>query len=186
VIGPEDIDFWLTQRNWADRYGADVEAEFTDLFEAVLVTEGVDVGQAHLKAVAWAKAGQPKFITGVEETTLEAIRGLVSQSIKNGDSLGTLKKSIRDDQTFSAYRASMIGRTETTKALRTGKKEAASLQGRDEQLWQTNSPAACSECQANEDVGWISMDESFPNGDDVHPQCECSVTYRTAALHEED
>lgn len=185
MIGPEDIDHWLAQRNWADSYGADVEAELTDLFEVTLLQEGIEVGQAHLLAVEYAANRGSTLITGLEDTTRDNIRGLVAQTIKNGDSLGALKKSIRDDQTFSARRAETIARTETTKALRTGKKEAASQQGRDEQSWQTNSPDACSECQENADAGWLPMDEDFPNGEDVHPNCECAIQYRTAALNED-
>ena len=184
MISPDDVDRWLTGRTWGTRYGAAVEAELTGLLEAVLVSEAVPASQAHLIAVGYAKERSATLIAGVENTTKEAVRGLVSDTIAQGGTVQTLKQGLRAHG-FGPSRATTIARTETTKSLRVGKREAAQTQGKDMHLWQTNSPDACDDCKANEDVGWISMDEDFPNGDDVHPNCECAVQYRTAALHEE-
>jgi len=188
MIGPDDIDHWLSQRDWATLYGADVEAEFADLFHAVLVREGVADGQAHLLAAKYAEQRTGDLIRGLEDTTITNLRGLVSQAIGRGDSLGALKKAIREDQTFSPRRAETVARTETATALGQGKRAAAVDQGRDQKMWQAN-PDACADCQENETGDWLPIDESFPSGDDTipaHPNCECAVQYRTAALHEED
>ena len=185
MINEDEVERWLAGRTWGTRYGAVVEAELTDLLEAVLVDEAIPASQAHLIAVGYARERSTALIGGLENTTKEALRTLVSDTIAQGGTVQTLKKDL-EAHGFSASRATTIARTETTQSLRVGKREAAERQGRDEQLWQTNSADACPECIENEEAGWISMDESFPNGDDVHPNCSCAVQYRTAALHESD
>lgn len=185
MISPDDVAKWLAGRNWQARYGAETEAELTDLFEAVLVQGNVPVAQAHLRAVEYAATRSGALITGLEDTTREYVRDLVGSTIESGGTVKQLTSALSDGSVFSPARARTIARTETTKSLRTGKREIALDQGRDEQHWQTNGPDACPDCQANEDAGWISVDEDFPSGEDTHPSCECNITYRTAALHED-
>jgi len=186
LITPDDIDAWLAGRNWQARYGSDVEAELTDLFEAVLVQENVPLSQAHARAVEYAATRSGALITGLEDTTREGIREIVGSTIEQGGTVKELAKAITDGDTFSTSRAQTIARTETTKSLRTGKQEVAKEQGRDEKSWRTNGPDACDDCKANEDVGWIGIDEDFPSGEDPHPNDECVIEYRTAALHRGD
>jgi hypothetical protein len=185
-LNPNDVDAWLAARNWPNLYGAASEAELYELFNTVLVAGGLPVGKARLLADEYARNRSAALIKGLEDTTRAQVRELVAANIKSGAGIGDLTTNLREHSVFSQGRAQMIARTETTKSLRTGTKEAARYEGRDQKLWQTNGPGACDDCQANADADWVGIDDDFPSGEDVHPSCECDVQYRTAALHEGD
>ena len=50
-----------------------------------------------------------------------------------------------------------------------------------EKIWQTEDDP-CPTCEANASMGWILADQPFDSGDDTapaHPNCRCSVDYRS-------
>jgi uncharacterized protein with gpF-like domain len=188
MIQPQDIDYWLQQRNWQTLYGADVEAELTDLFEATLLQEAIPASQAHLLAVEYAQNRSASLIDSLKDTTRNSVRSLVAQTIKNGGTVQDLKAALQEGDVFGAPRARTIARTETAKSLGAGSHTAAISQGRDQKQWQASGDA-CEVCQENATGDWLDINDSFPSGDDTipaHPNCTCNVVYRTAALHEED
>ena len=114
--------------------------------------------------------------------------GIVSDSVRDGRSIGQTTTLIKDDFLFSRDRAKVIARTETARALGHGQKGAAEQQGRDEKRWSTSGDELVSdECRSNEDIGWLPIGDPFPGGVDTvpqHPNCRCVVVYRTKELHE--
>lgn len=81
-------------------------------------------------------------------------------------------------------RAQTVATTEVSGAYHDGGAAVVKLvpHTRDiEKIWQTEDDP-CPTCQANADMGWILADQPFDSGDDTapaHPNCRCSVDYRS-------
>jgi uncharacterized protein with gpF-like domain len=119
------------------------------------------------------------------EFTRTRVNILVSQAISEGSGLSSLQKSLREDIAFSPDRASVVARTETATALGQGHKQAAIIQGLGEKRWitQGDDDVDTGICDANARQGWVKTSDPFASGHDTipgHPNCRCTVLYRTA------
>ena len=84
---------------------------------------------------------QPHHTCGrlsVSATTRERVRELVTEALKNGDSLRTLKNALRQADIFSAGRAETIARTETSTAMGRASVQAYTSNGYEGKEWRTS------------------------------------------------
>lgn len=139
------------------------------------------------RAAAFARERAGELISDLSDATRERVQGLVAAALENGDSIQSLARALRTaDDLFGTQRSETIARTETAIALGVGQKQAASDMEQDEKAWRGGD---CDICQGNGDDGWLDIDDPFSSGDDTipaHPNCTCTVIYRTARLHEQD
>jgi SPP1 gp7 family putative phage head morphogenesis protein len=122
----------------------------------------------------------PNAEWAITDSTRDILNSTITDSIKNGDSVETLKQNIMDSTGFSEYRARMIARTETAYADQHGNlaayKESGVVTGKE---WVVGSEHDNDdECDDNADAGVIALDDDFPSGDDAppaHPNCACDI-----------
>lgn len=173
-IDPNDVDAFFDSGESLDQYVDDVQEELARTYELGAIRQGLPKSQAQLRATEYAKQHAAELIEGLDNTTRDTIKDLVSKTISDGESLQTLKKWITESGAFSKDRAYTIARTETATAHGQGSHEAAKMMGQDEKSWERNETEPDDECQDNEDAGWIDIDDTFPSGDDTipaHPNC---------------
>jgi len=183
--------------NWVEKYKDEVVEELTEAFMAsflVSLEPDVEVKQtiarANVQRIAaeWALLEAEEQLLSMSALTRTGVMQIVSDSVRDGRSIGQTTNLIKTDFLFSPDRARVIARTETARALGQGQKGAAVAQGRDEKRWTTSADDLVSdECRENEEAGWIATADAFPSGVDTvpqHPNCRCVVRYRTKEIHE--
>ncbi len=146
------------------------------------------VNQPHERAVDWARERAGDLITQIEDNTRGMLRSTVTQAIEEGWGASELADEIKDSAGFSEARAMTIARTELVSANRQGAisayRDSGVAYGKE---WLTaGDDLVEDDCQENEDAGPIGFDEEFPNGDDPHPNCRCSVIPVMEPLDEGD
>ncbi len=167
----------------------DVEAAFRargmEVAETLKVTADVSkvVDRA---AVEYAAKRAGDLIKDFAKTTPEMLRATVSQAIEEGWSAGRLRDVLRENYAFSPARALAIARTETAIARRRGGLETARQIGAEQKKWDIGGDNPCQDCLNNAAVGWIPIDEEFPEGDDPHPNCLDDIEYRMKPESEPD
>ena len=136
---------------------------------------------------AFDQYGKPTNIVGVAAQRMQLA---VARTIERGETLQTLRKNLETDIGFSPARAARIARTETARAIGTGKQNAALATNKDQKQWVTQGDDLVDfdgegPCVSNEAQGWIGIGQAFIGGDlPAHPNCRCTVIYRTKELHE--
>lgn len=147
------------------------------------------------RAVEWFTENGARLITQVNETTRFQIKRIVRKAIDEGWSYDRAARNIT--KRFSEFatgkpqlhidsRAHLVAVTESAMAYEAGAMEA----GRQmqavgivlEKKWSTTGDSRVSDgCLANEDQGWIDLDEPFESGHDAPPRfpgCRCAVLQR--------
>lgn len=129
----------------------------------------------------------------LDQTTTERTGNLIDQAFKDGIGYAALVLATRE--MFNGWGTGGVSRAETTAlmevsgAYHDGGRDVARDYPQDvEKLWEIEDDDACEECQANADMDWIPDDAPFDSGDfepPAHPNCRCSVSYRTAESEEE-
>lgn len=182
-IGDVDDYDW----NWERKYGKEVAAELEIAFHAALVDAGFIEGgtvTAQEMAAKYAKMRGTELLklTGdesVTKVTKKWIKGLVSQTIEQGESLQTLQKHLKTGFGFSKSRAETIARTETSIANGRATLTSYKNQGHEGKSWETaHDENVCEICRTGEADGKISVDKVFSNGKDTtpgHPRCRCTL-----------
>jgi len=150
-----------------------------------------DVGTANIafdlsnpRAVAWFSehAGSVKYIKGIQTTTQNQIKTILTHSIDTGQSYNKTAKIISEKFTgFSRQRAQTIAVHESAQAFESGG-YLAEQQMIDaglvlEKAWRDSGDELVTpECQENSDAGWLPFDGVFPSGH-LHPPrfpgCRC-------------
>jgi len=174
--------------DWWTKYSDEVIAELAEAAELAILDTFPEMGsEATRVAAEYARTRGAALLqlTGdinMVALTRRRVNEIVAQAIEQGDSLGTITKSLREDFAFSKERASVVARTETSTAQGQGAQRAAMSQGLTEKSWITQGDALVeAECEMNENVGWIQLSAIFPSGKDTipqHPNCRCTVLYR--------
>lgn len=171
---------------WWNRYGPEVTDEFEFVYNGTLADAGfVETPLLGAKELAerWARGRSAEMLqlTGrmnVVETTREWVKGLVGQTIEQGESLQTLTKNLRSGWGFSRSRAEMIARTETTNAITRGSLASYQSQGTEGVQWLAGGWNPCDICLANAGQEPIPVGSSFSSGHDgpaAHPNCQCTL-----------
>jgi len=182
--------------DWWAKYNDEVVEELTEAFTLVLVVEApvMPIPEVQRLAALFAEERGKKLLRidgdlNLERYTRNRVNGLVAETIREGESLGTLQRNLRRDVAFSRERARMVARTETSTALGNGQKTAAKSQGRTQKRWISQGDVGVSElCAINAAEGWIPIDAIFPSGDETipqHPNCRCTVLYRDTPISED-
>lgn len=200
-LGDIDTYDW----DWFEKYGDEVAEELAGAYETSLYEGFPDImeDQATRLSTQYAKerSGMLLQMNGrlsLAHAAKKRVGILVAETIASGDSLNTLRKKLEEDIGFSRSQAETVARTETSTAVGQGNKQAAVEDGRDEKRWMTQGDHLVSEstCKPNGKIGWIPIADAFPcsttgegnhqvvhAGHDTipaHPNCRCSVIYRTS------
>jgi len=183
--------------NWTEKYLDEVIEELTEAYITsfmVSLEPDVEIKQTISRdnmqriAAQWAILEAEEQLLSYSALTRQGVMQIVSDSVREGRSIGQTTNLIKNDFLFSPDRARVIARTETARALGQGQKGAAIAQGRDEKRWATSGDDLVSDdCRENENAGWIPTADAFPSGVDTvpqHPNCRCVVRYRTKELHD--
>jgi HK97 family phage portal protein len=176
--------------DWWGRYEQEVTDELIKAFNAAASASGAGTLVTLQEAAAeFARARAAELLrldgdANVVRFTRERVRKLVADNVAGDGNLSALVKSLREDVAFSKTRATTVARTETAISLGQGKRAVALEDGSNEKHWVTQGDENVDEiCQENEARGWISANDAFPSGHDTipaHPDCNCTVVYRTA------
>jgi Phage Mu protein F like protein len=134
---------------------------------------------ANTRAADYAKDRSAELIKDIDESTRNMLRSKIAAGLAAGDMREDIIDSIMDSDIFSEKRATLIADTEVAMAngqgALAGYKEAKAAGVKLKKQWIcTDDP--CDECQENEDIGDIDVEDSFPSGDDAevcHPSCRC-------------
>lgn len=147
------------------------------------------------RATAYSKAYGADQISGIDEESKAQIRRLVTEGVSVGESYDSIAKKIRQryrefaapaPQQHIRSRAHLVAITELGNAYQAGNlagvKAITDTGIEMEKRWATVGDDRVSEgCQANEDQGWIDIDEPFDSGDDAplrFPGCRCHLQYQ--------
>lgn len=128
----------------------------------------------------------------ITRTTKDRIKRILVESVEKGRSYSETARLIReqgDAGVFSQARGELISVNQVGRAYGDGNLElvqqfVSRTGSLVEKFWQTvEDDRVTPECAANEDSGWIGMQESWPSGDMAaprasNPRCRCVTTYR--------
>lgn len=155
----------------------------------------------HPEAMKWLDEHAAEMVTKIDETTRGYISGVVQQGVEEGWSYSRMAREISGryeefavgmPQGHIESRAYLVAVTETGNAYEQGHRDSMDVltsQGLNvEKSWNTmGDDLVTEECAANEDAGWIPIDEDFPSGDQQplrFPGCRCNATYQVAGAGE--
>lgn len=168
--------------------GADLVALMRRLYPLLVEAAFVDASQLGL-SVTWSLENPyvldvldelAKQVRSVAETTKEEIRYLVARQATEGWSVDQLAEEItRYGEIRSLTRATVIARTETTRAYSLGSIAAFQVSGVVDRLeWLTaQDEKTCPECAAL-DGQVADMGKAFGGGvmfPPAHPNCRCAI-----------
>jgi|GEM_PF-978531 uncharacterized protein with gpF-like domain len=154
---------------------------------------GTTFNLANPRAVAWFQktGGSTQYISGIQATTGESIKRLMTTAIDEGWSYGQSAKEIRKlfDGPISRDRAQRIAVFESGQAYEAGNNAFAKSLEDDgvtmEEHWMTSHDEKVRpEHAANEAEGWVEMGHTFSSGDTeppTDPGCRCYMVYQAAS-----
>ena len=152
---------------------------------------------AHPDAVKWADKRAALRVAGVNNTTKNDIRSLIVHGLENGESYGSVQRSIKRQFTQFAVgsplehiqsRAELVAVTEMGEAYEAGaatlsdELEAHGIEQEKSRVG-PNDDRTSDACAADLAAGWIAKSEPFPSGISYgleHPGCRHGTIYRVA------
>ena len=185
VFSPGDVDSY--DWDWWAKYGAEVMRELEITYLATLTSQGfveTPLLGANELAQRYAQRRGAELLQlqgrqNVVRATRTWVKGLVRQTLAEGQSLNTLIKNLRSGFEFSASRAEMIARTETAFAQTDGSLKSYSSLGHEGKEWLTAGDERVDDvCSSAEGEGPIPLGSRFNNGFEgppAHPRCRCSL-----------
>jgi hypothetical protein len=200
-ISDETVDQWLGNVVPEDEQGhiadtmADVYAESgRSMFAQVGNTDREDFfHKIHERAVTWSEDNVGELISGIDETTRDAIRTEITDGLAAGKTRDEIAAGLEENWAFDEKRALLIANTEIADANSqgglAGAKAARDDLGIESYKEWLLGPNPCEICEGNNDDGPIPLDDDFSSGDDAptaHPYCECALTYVAAPAGDED
>jgi hypothetical protein len=194
-----------------DKVLREVSAKFTNTIQSALTISyrgGLDAQVADVPAnelpvqfslsneaaTRWSETNAARLVSGVDDTTRNSLRSLLTDARENGwaytktadeinaefdgFSNGAAQRHIRD-------RAQLVSVTESCDAYEAGSMQAINTLSTYglvyDKSWLAAGNACPDICAANMDQGWISTDDAFQSGDDTpsgHPGCRCTALYK--------
>lgn len=144
------------------------------------VRENIEAGNAFDKLY-----GLLSEITGLDKNRAATLAKYKASLEKAGISGAELvEKTERMREKLLRDRRKTIAQTEQRMATENGKAQLANARGSKYKRWITAQDDLVSDMdESNQAQGWINIDEAFSSGDDQppsHPNCRCTVVYRTA------
>ena len=143
------------------------------------ISIGVDWALINEAAVEWATRYTFELISGINETSRQALQKLIPSYFEEGLSQGELRDRLSN--LYSPVRAEMIARTEVTRAAVEGERmtvrELARYGVQMVEVWQTrNDEIVCPICGPKHGKkkgdGWTEND-----GPPAHPRCRCWINH---------
>lgn len=144
------------------------------------------------RAVAFFRktGGSVDYIKGIQGTTAESLKRVITTGLDEGWSYNDTAKEIRKlyDGPISRQRARLIATHEAAQAYEAGNRAFADTLTDDgvemEKQWTTSHDDRVSDgCATNEADGWIPIDQPHTSGDQEPPRfpgCRCYEQYRQA------
>jgi SPP1 gp7 family putative phage head morphogenesis protein len=186
----KDINPFDLEALWIANDIGEIIIEKADYWVRLSLEKGLE-GAADVTGIVLEMNDSPRIINAADDilgklksmtdkTSIEDLRGLISESISSRDTVDQLKKKITERFTqYQGYRSERIARTESANAY--GK---ASLEYYKEckigyKKWQTMEDDRVSEiCWGNQNEGTIPINQTFSSGvqnEPNHVNCRCSV-----------
>jgi hypothetical protein len=176
-----------------------LEEAAEDGAEAGAEVIGIDLSSAtklvNKQAVSWAKEHAVELVQGLEQTTRDALRGLVAKAEEEGWAVERLKKAILDNYAFSPERAQLIAQHELATAdimgnLIAWRAARDSFGIKLKKRWiEYGDLEHCPACDLNVKDGAIDLDDEFSSGAQAapaHPHCTCDTVSEVAQDDEEE
>jgi len=148
---------------------------------------GISFDVDHPLAVEYLKTERPLMLAKMADATKENLKPLLIQAAKDGLSPQELALQIENSFAFSPSRSLMIAVNEVGTAYEYGNWVPMKILQDDGnkvmKQWATvNDDRVTPECEANEAMGWIKLDDNFDSGDDTapresNPRCRCTTLY---------
>lgn len=133
--------------------------------------------------------GLSKIGRDVDDYTRERLKVVIARGLEQKLSYKQIAREIRNTGLFSRKRAELIAVTEIGNAYSQGTlqgaRDVAATGETVEKSWLTHDP--CPICLANEEQGWIGIEDSFSSGDQApsaHPHCRCSLLTRVVGARQ--
>lgn len=201
----------VSEDDWLRDWQAAISATSADMAEAVddaaraallaggrqamreLTVEG-SFELANPRAVAYLRDYGANLVAGIDDTTRQYIKTVVTEGVEQGWSYDKVAKAISDrfaefrvgrPQQHIASRAHMIAVTESGNAYERGNaivaEDLAAAGLAMEKHWLITGGEICELCLGNEADGWIPIDQAFSGGvmqPLQHPACRCSCLHR--------
>jgi hypothetical protein len=154
-----------------------IQAELNKIAEKVRV----NIAEGNAFDKLYGKLSEIKGLDSGRAATLAKFeKSLIDQGV-TGKALSDKTKKMHDK--LLRDRKKTIAQTEQRMATAQGGFENAKKDGDKWKRWITAGDDLVSDMdETNEGQGWIAIDEAFSSGDMVnpsHPNCRCTVTYRT-------
>jgi hypothetical protein len=173
---------------------AAMAVDFTTVLESALTggydslaseSQSTDSISADVTATFLRERSLETLASQLEPTTVSRIQTALADAYEAGEDYDGLVEAVRAEfDDMANARAGTIAQTAMNSAYNAGRKQLGVDLGFDEKSWSCDGPNPCEECLANQDEGWIGMDETFPDGSDMpvgHPGCYCSLDVRASA-----
>lgn len=201
----------LADTDWGPQFDDAAKATASDFINPieVAVTEALAAGGeatladlmvggsfnlANPRAVAYLRDYGANLVAGIDDTTRQYIKTIITDGIDQGWSYNQMAKAISDryaefrigrPQAHIESRAHMIAVTESGNAYCRGNAivaEDLASAGLDmEKHWIVTGGEICEICLGNEAQGWIPIDQAWSGGvmePLQHPSCRCAAGYR--------
>ena len=137
------------------------------------------------RAVKWADEHAAELVSGVNDTTRNAVRSAISEGMAAGERYTEIIARVEALSAFSSARAELIAETEIASANGMGALQGL-FQARDAGVtvkkgWLTAAlilERVCLICLGNEAISPIALEKTFPSGDLAppgHPRCRCAL-----------
>jgi len=144
----------------------------------------ISFGLLHKNVVAFASRESGQLISSVTGTTKDLVSRIIQGGLDEGASTSTIAKTIREATGFSSSRASLISRTETTRAYNGAPTESLKELSRSTgRVFTKTWSGVLDDIERDEHVAMegetVAIDDVFSNGLDFpsEPNCRCTVTY---------
>jgi uncharacterized protein with gpF-like domain len=171
--------------------------------KTVIAEAGAGIGfdLKNPRAEAFLEGRAAERVTGINDTTRDYLRTVITQGVKEGWSYEKVAQAITDryeefavgkPQDHIDSRAHLIAITEIGDAYTAGQmaagRELADAGIDMEKAWSDSGDEKVTDgCRENADAGWIPLDDPFPSGDDRplrFPGCRCDMLIRAKGADE--
>ena len=175
---------------------AEYAAAIADLIEGAVKVLAKDTGATFAADAAESISSRylrenslSKLTGGFSEESVNRLQSAIADAWDKGGSFDQIVAAVQDTfEDFSTVRAGMIAQTEGNSAYNFARSQMARDAGATEKSWETESGNPCEDCLENEAEGWIGVSEDFPAGNDIplHPNCSCTLNFRSGFEGEEE
>lgn len=176
------------EKAWAKLVKPLIQGTAKRAVEAVANDVGISFDLLQPGLAKYVDGHAAQLVTNITETTRTSIIDALRVGLDAGDGISELTKRIEESGAFSASRAELIARTETTTVSNNAGVEslrdwASENNAKAEKSWLSARDSRVREEHAFLDDGtWIPVDDEFANGLDApgEPGCRCTLLYRIA------